>query len=210
MSEAAKAEAIPRGEGGPFGDGRDALWGLPISVKDCFDLAGAPTSCGVRFYRDLHGAATKDSWLVERLRAAGAVITGKTHLHPSGLRHHGRESGVRRLRAAGRRGRADGRVFFGCGCKRARGLGCGGDRDRYRRVDSRTCGALRAGGLSRVVGPRRLARRCAPGAIVRHDGVALSRSGRCAAAGRPFAAQGARPSGSSAILSLRGSGRLIF
>ncbi len=82
LVEAAKAEAIPRGAGGPFGDGREALWGLPVSVKDCFDLAGAPTSCGVHFYRDLNGAATKDSWLVERLRAAGAVITGKTHLHP--------------------------------------------------------------------------------------------------------------------------------
>ena len=73
---------MPRGEGGPFGDGRAALWGLPISVKDCFDLAGAPTSCGVHFYRDLNGIAARDSWLVEQLRAAGAVITGKTHLHP--------------------------------------------------------------------------------------------------------------------------------
>jgi aspartyl-tRNA(Asn)/glutamyl-tRNA(Gln) amidotransferase subunit A len=36
----------------------------------------------VRFYRDLLGVAARDSWLVERLRAAGAVITGKTHLHP--------------------------------------------------------------------------------------------------------------------------------
>jgi aspartyl-tRNA(Asn)/glutamyl-tRNA(Gln) amidotransferase subunit A len=75
-AEANRAELIPKG------DGRDALWGLPISVKDCFDLAGAPTSCGVRAYRDLHGIAARDSWLVERLRAAGAVITGKTHLHP--------------------------------------------------------------------------------------------------------------------------------
>jgi len=82
MAEAARAEAIPRGNGGPFGDGRSSLWGLPISVKDCFDLASAPTSCGVRFYRDLNGTATRDSWLVERLRSAGAVITGKTHLHP--------------------------------------------------------------------------------------------------------------------------------
>jgi len=82
MAEAARAEEMPRGEGGIFGDGRSALWGLPISVKDCFDLAGAPTSCGVRFYRDLNGTAAGDSWLVERLRAAGAVITGKTHLHP--------------------------------------------------------------------------------------------------------------------------------
>jgi aspartyl-tRNA(Asn)/glutamyl-tRNA(Gln) amidotransferase subunit A len=81
-TEAARAEAMPRSSGGPFGDGRPALWGLPISVKDCFDLAGSPTTCGVRFYRDLNGTATRDSWLAEQLRAAGAVIVGKTHLHP--------------------------------------------------------------------------------------------------------------------------------
>lgn len=61
---------------------RPPLWNIPVSVKDCFDLAGSPTSCGTIFYRDLHGIAERDSWLVERLRAAGAVITGKTHLHP--------------------------------------------------------------------------------------------------------------------------------
>ncbi len=82
LAEAARAEAMPRGKGGPFGDGRGALWGLPISVKDCFDLAGAPTSCGVRAYHELAGVAARDSWLVERLRAAGAVIIGKTHMHP--------------------------------------------------------------------------------------------------------------------------------
>ena len=70
LAEAARVEAMPHGEGGPFGDGRSALWGLPVSVKDCFDLAGAPTSCGVRFYRELNGDATRDSWLVERLRTA--------------------------------------------------------------------------------------------------------------------------------------------
>lgn len=81
-AEAARAEAMPRGSGGPFGDGRSALWGLPVSVKDLFDLAGSPTSCGVHFYRDLNGIVPRDSWLVEQLRAAGAVIVGKTHLHP--------------------------------------------------------------------------------------------------------------------------------
>jgi len=84
--EAARAETMPRSEsahgGGAWGDGRSALWGLPVSVKDCFDLAGAPTTCGVCFYRDLHGMAARDSWLAEQLRAAGAVIVGKTHLHP--------------------------------------------------------------------------------------------------------------------------------
>ncbi|HEX9199414.1 MAG TPA: amidase [Acidobacteriaceae bacterium] len=81
-AEALRAEAMPRSAGGPFDDGRDPLWGLPVSVKDCFDLAGAPTSSGVRFYRDSLGIAARDSWLVERLRSAGAIITGKTHLHP--------------------------------------------------------------------------------------------------------------------------------
>jgi Asp-tRNA(Asn)/Glu-tRNA(Gln) amidotransferase A subunit family amidase len=85
-AEASRAEsmppAIPQLGGGPFGDGRPTLWGLPISVKDCFDLAGSPTSCGIHFYRDQNGKAARDSWLVEQLRAAGAVIVGKTHLHP--------------------------------------------------------------------------------------------------------------------------------
>jgi len=58
------------------------LWGVPVSMKDCFDLAGAPTSCGTFFYRDLNGIRQNDSWLAELLRTAGAIITGKTHLHP--------------------------------------------------------------------------------------------------------------------------------
>ena len=82
LEEAARAAAMPRAVGGLFDDGRSNLWGIPVSVKDCFDLAGAPTSCGVHFYRDLNGIARHDSWLVEQLRKAGAVITGKTHLHP--------------------------------------------------------------------------------------------------------------------------------
>jgi Asp-tRNA(Asn)/Glu-tRNA(Gln) amidotransferase A subunit family amidase len=81
-AEAMRAEAMPRSDGGAFGDGRAALWGVPISVKDCFDLAGSPTSCGVQFYRDKNGMRPQDSWLVEQLRAMGAVIVGKTHLHP--------------------------------------------------------------------------------------------------------------------------------
>ena len=81
-NEAKRAEDIPRGSGGPFGDGRSAIWGLPVSIKDCLDLGGAPTSCGTIFYRDLNGKAMRDSWVAEQLRAAGAVIMGKTHVHP--------------------------------------------------------------------------------------------------------------------------------
>lgn len=82
MEEATRAAGIPSTPGGLFGDGRRNLCGVPVSVKDCFDLAGSPTSVGVKFYRDLNGIAARDSWLVEQLRKSGAVITGKTHLHP--------------------------------------------------------------------------------------------------------------------------------
>jgi len=78
QAEAARAESMAAAGTSDH----SPLWGLPISIKDCFDLAGAPTSCGTKFYRDLHGQAKQDSWLVDQLRAAGAVITGKTHLHP--------------------------------------------------------------------------------------------------------------------------------
>lgn len=82
MQEAARAAGVARGLGGTFADGRCNLWGIPVSVKDCFDLAGSSTSAGVRFYREVNGNAAQDSWLVEQIRKAGAVITGKTHLHP--------------------------------------------------------------------------------------------------------------------------------
>jgi aspartyl-tRNA(Asn)/glutamyl-tRNA(Gln) amidotransferase subunit A len=60
---------------------RQALWGVPVSLKDCFDLAGFATSCGSLFYRAEHGIASADSAVAAKLRSAGAVITGKTHLH---------------------------------------------------------------------------------------------------------------------------------
>jgi len=57
------------------------LFGLPVSIKDCFDLAGFPTSIGSKFYAARNRSALSDSWVAARLRNAGAVITGKTHLH---------------------------------------------------------------------------------------------------------------------------------
>jgi Asp-tRNA(Asn)/Glu-tRNA(Gln) amidotransferase A subunit family amidase len=57
------------------------LYGLPVSLKDCFDLEGFPTSCGSRFYARKNGIAREDSAVAARLRAQGAVITGKAHLH---------------------------------------------------------------------------------------------------------------------------------
>ena len=58
------------------------LYGVPVSLKDCFDLAGFPTTCGSSFYATQSGRAAEDSAVAERLRSQGAVIVGKTHLHP--------------------------------------------------------------------------------------------------------------------------------
>jgi aspartyl-tRNA(Asn)/glutamyl-tRNA(Gln) amidotransferase subunit A len=57
------------------------LYGMPVSLKDCFDLAGSPTSCGSRFYAEANGTASKDSGVAARLKEMGAVLLGKTNLH---------------------------------------------------------------------------------------------------------------------------------
>ena len=59
-------------------DGRDAgaLAGVPVSVKDLVHVAGMPTSGGSRLYAGR--LASEDAAPVARLRAAGAVVVGKT------------------------------------------------------------------------------------------------------------------------------------
>lgn len=61
---------------------RPLLYGLPISLKDCFDLQGFNTTVGTQFYARKNQPAVSDSAVAARLREQGAVITGKTHLHP--------------------------------------------------------------------------------------------------------------------------------
>ncbi len=56
------------------------LFGIPVSLKDCFDLSGSRTSSGSRFYQS-QPAAKEDSTVAARVRQSGAVITGKTHMH---------------------------------------------------------------------------------------------------------------------------------
>jgi Asp-tRNA(Asn)/Glu-tRNA(Gln) amidotransferase A subunit family amidase len=62
-------------------DARPSLYGIPISIKDCFDVEGTVTTCGSRFYAQFNPVATKNSWVAQRLLDAGAIIPGKTHLH---------------------------------------------------------------------------------------------------------------------------------
>lgn len=67
----ASETAIARGE--PLG----VLHGVPVTVKDSFDVEGLPTQAGSRL-RTSHPAA-RDATAVARLRAQGAIILGKTN-----------------------------------------------------------------------------------------------------------------------------------
>ena len=55
------------------------LAGIPVSIKDLCDVAGEVTLAGSSVRQDAE-AATKDAPAVARLRAAGAVITGRTNM----------------------------------------------------------------------------------------------------------------------------------
>src|ERR1700722_18310659 len=55
------------------------LAGLPVSVKDLFDVAGEQTLAGSTALDD-RPAASRDAPIVARLRAAGAVVIGRTNM----------------------------------------------------------------------------------------------------------------------------------
>jgi aspartyl-tRNA(Asn)/glutamyl-tRNA(Gln) amidotransferase subunit A len=62
------------------GRSRGPLHGIPIALKDLIDQQGVRTTAGSRV-RDDTPPAAQDAAVVARLRAAGAVLVGKTNLH---------------------------------------------------------------------------------------------------------------------------------
>jgi amidase len=54
------------------------LHGVPITVKESFDVAGLPTTWGLAAFK--HNVAARDAEIVLRLRAAGAIVLGKTNV----------------------------------------------------------------------------------------------------------------------------------
>jgi aspartyl-tRNA(Asn)/glutamyl-tRNA(Gln) amidotransferase subunit A len=70
--EAAEAEARAADPQGP-------LAGLPVSIKDLFDLAGEVTAAGSTALADAAPAGA-DAPAVARLRAAGGIVVGRTNM----------------------------------------------------------------------------------------------------------------------------------
>jgi aspartyl-tRNA(Asn)/glutamyl-tRNA(Gln) amidotransferase subunit A len=72
QARAAEAEIAVGGWRGP-------IHGIPVALKDIFDVAGLATTCHSRLRMDHRAAA--DATTVTRLREAGAVLLGKLALH---------------------------------------------------------------------------------------------------------------------------------
>ena len=70
----ARASDMRRAAGHPLG----LLEGLPIAVKDLCEVQGQPTGCGSLAWAGRRSTVTAS--VVEKLRSAGMVILGKTHM----------------------------------------------------------------------------------------------------------------------------------
>jgi len=59
------------------------LDGVPVAVKDEVDMVPYPTTVGTKFFGN--APAKRDSMVVARLRAAGALLLGKANMHEIGI-----------------------------------------------------------------------------------------------------------------------------
>jgi Asp-tRNA(Asn)/Glu-tRNA(Gln) amidotransferase A subunit family amidase len=69
----AQAADSQRAQGAPL----PPLFGLPVTIKDSLDVAGAAATCGMLARKDR--IAEKDAAVVGKLRQAGAIVIGKTN-----------------------------------------------------------------------------------------------------------------------------------
>ena len=78
-ADAARAEADRQDAARRSGTPPSPLAGIPLSVKDLFDVEGDVTAAGSKVLRD-QAPARSDAVVVARLRAAGLVIVGRTNM----------------------------------------------------------------------------------------------------------------------------------
>lgn len=77
-AEGARARAREADQALARGIDWGALHGVPMTCKESFDVAGLPTTFGIPKFKD--NIATTDALSIQRLKAAGAVVFGKTNV----------------------------------------------------------------------------------------------------------------------------------
>ena len=123
------------------GDKLGSLHGVPISIKDLQMTAGVRTTLGSLAYKDQVPAA--DSAVVERVKATGAVILGKTNTPEFGLLGANENRLGDDCRNPWNTERTSGASSGGAGAAVAAGLCSLGYRRGRGRLDTHTCQLLR-------------------------------------------------------------------
>lgn len=138
--DAAQVDTVV-GRGGDPGP----LAGVPVVVKDCFDVAGLPTTVGVR--RTQPAPAATDADAVARLRRSGAIVLGKAAMDQLAWGMSGDAPGFPPCRNPAAPGRMPGGSSSGSAVAVASGLvpiALGTDAGGSVRVPAAWCGVIGA------------------------------------------------------------------
>ncbi|MCA3338032.1 MAG: AtzE family amidohydrolase [Roseomonas sp.] len=138
------------------GQALPSLAGVPVAVKNLFDIAGMVTRAGSKINRD-HAPASRDATLITRLEAAGAVLLGALNMGEYAYDFTGRNAHDGHSRNPHDTARMTGGSSGGSGGAVAGGLAAitlGSDTNGSIRVPASLCGIFGLkpsyGGLSRA------------------------------------------------------------
>ena len=132
------------------GNHRGSLHGIPMAVKDLFQVAGMERTCGSRLLSE--GVANSDATSVARLREAGAIMLGMLNLHEFAFGPTGINPIVGTARNPWNRDYVSGGSSSGSGCATAAALAMatlGSDTGGSIRIPASLCGVV---GLKQTYG----------------------------------------------------------
>ncbi len=178
VPERALAEAAELDARAARGEALGLLHGLPVAIKDLMDTAGIRTTYGSPIFAD--HVPDRDALIVQRLRAAGAVVVGKTNAPEFGAGSHTFNEVFGATRNPWDLGRSAGGSSGGAAAALAAGMvpiADGSDLGGSIRNPASFCNVA---GIRPTAGPRRLdpaRRRLGPDVAARPDGALDRRLG---------------------------------
>ncbi len=140
LVDQARAEAAARDEALSRGDRVGPLHGVPVAIKEELDVAGTVTTYGGAGNRT---PAAEDGHVTRRLRAAGAVIVGRTNMPEFGAYPFTESARFGATRNPWAPGRSPGGSSGGTAAAVAAGMvavGMGGDGGGSIRIPAASCG----------------------------------------------------------------------